>query len=112
MASRPDHAEPAQGDWLTGCTGFIVEGDAERIGRVAEVQRDADSGRPIALVVRVGIGGRLRLLVPVHDVSGVVLSSDRIIVDGSYRRSKVTGAIANDRGFGRAARRPLSPAET
>jgi hypothetical protein len=82
MASQPDHAAPAQGDWLADCTGFAVEDHGERIGRVAEVQRDADSGRPTAVVVRGGIGRIRRLLVPIEEVAGVVPSSRRIVLSG------------------------------
>jgi hypothetical protein len=83
MASQLDQSEPAQGDWLTGCTGFTVQDHGAGIGRVAAVKRDADSGRPTALVVRAGIGGMRRLLVPVDEVAGVVPSSRRIVLDGA-----------------------------
>jgi hypothetical protein len=70
-------------DWLEGCVGFVVESDAGLIGRVVELQRDADSGRPVALVVRGGLAGWRRRLVPADEVAGVLPSSDRIILNGS-----------------------------
>ena len=79
---RSSH-EPVQGDWLEGCIGFVVESDAGRIGRVADVQRDAGSSRPVALVLRAGMAGRRRLLVAVDEVAGVLPSTERIVLNGS-----------------------------
>ena len=84
MPSRPDGWHPPEGDWLAECAGFIVESDAGRIGRVAEVERDADSGRPVALVVRAGMAGWRRLVVPVDDVAGVLPGLDRIVLNSSW----------------------------
>jgi sporulation protein YlmC with PRC-barrel domain len=92
MSSRPDQREPAPGDWLEGCIGFVVESDGSRVGRVDEVQRDADSGRPVALVVRGGVAGWHRRVVPVDEVAGVLPSSDRIILNAAP--APVAGAQA------------------
>jgi hypothetical protein len=79
----PDEQRFAPADWLDGCVGFVVESDAGRLGRVVEIQRESDSGRPVALVVRAGMAGTRRLVVPVDEVAGVLSSSQRIILDDS-----------------------------
>jgi hypothetical protein len=84
MRSRRNHREPARGDWLDGCLGFLVEAEAGRIGRVADVRRDGESGRAVALVVRAGMAGTRRLLIPVDDIAGVLPSSRRIILNGAW----------------------------
>lgn len=77
MGEPPLHQEP---DWLPGCLGFLVEARAGRIGRLEEVQRDPESGRPVALVVGAGKIARRRLLIPVEGVAAVVPSSGRIVL--------------------------------
>ena len=76
-----EEGESPRGDWLEDCVGFVVESDASRIGRVAEVQRDAESGRPVALVVQGGLAGWRRRVVPVDEVAGVLPSSDRVLLN-------------------------------
>jgi len=71
------------GDWLAGCIGYVVEADAGRIGRLEAVRRNG-AGRPVALVVRTGRAGRLRLLVPVDDIAGVLPSSHLIVLVSSW----------------------------
>jgi PRC-barrel domain len=83
MSSPLDEIESQRGDWLEGCIGFVVESEGRAVGRVTEVQRDGDSGQPLALVVRSGLAGWRRRVVPVDEVAGVLPSSDRIIVSSA-----------------------------
>jgi hypothetical protein len=83
MTSQPDEQRLAAADWLDGCVGFVVESDAGHLGRVVGVQRDTDSGRPVALILRAGMAGMRRLVVPVDEVAGVLSSSGRIILGDS-----------------------------
>lgn len=88
MASLRDHADSAQGDWLSGCVGFAVEAGGERIGRVAAVRQDAESGRPTALVVRGRFARTSRFVIPVAEVAGVALGSRRIVLNDVPRTGR------------------------
>lgn len=68
-------------DWLTGCEGFRVDAPSRRLGRVAEIHRDPDSGTPQRLVVRAGMFGMHQLDVPVDDIAGIVLSEHLIVLE-------------------------------
>ena len=92
-------AIPNGGDWLVGCIGYVVEADAGRVGRLEAVRRNG-AGRPVALVVRAGMAGRLRLIVPIDDVAGVLTSSDRILLVSSWT---LFAEDAADTGTGEAA---------
>jgi hypothetical protein len=66
-------------EWLAGCRGFRVVTPRGRLGFVEEVRRDPDSHRPEALVVRSGLA-RHRLVVPVDEIAGVVVSKAVVIL--------------------------------
>jgi hypothetical protein len=83
LTLQPDEQQFAPADWLEDCVGFVVESDAGRLGRVVEIQRESDSGHPVALIVRAGMAGTRRLVVPVEEVAGVLSSSGRIILEDS-----------------------------
>jgi hypothetical protein len=88
LDSLSDHADSAQDDWLGSCVGFVVEAGGEPIGSVAGVQRDAERGRPIALVVRGGLARRSRFVVLVDEVAGVALGSRRIVLNDVPRTGR------------------------
>jgi hypothetical protein len=87
MTSLRDHRDEPLGEWLDGCVGYVVESDSGPIGRVAEVERDPDSGRPVKLVARAGMGGWQRLVVPIDAVAGVLPGSRRIVLSSSWAPS-------------------------
>ena len=68
-------------DWLAGCEGFRVDAPNRRLGRVAEIRRDPDSGSPQRLVVQAGMFGLHQLDVPVGDIAGIVLSEQLIVLE-------------------------------
>jgi hypothetical protein len=67
-------------DWLTGCEGYDVETPGGRLGVVERIERTED-GAPEALVVRTGILGNRRLLVPTAVIAAVVSSRQAIVIE-------------------------------
>jgi hypothetical protein len=79
-SAAPSRSIEPDGDWLAGSEGFRVESPRGRVGSVREIQRDAASGRADALVVRAGVFGTQRLVVPVDEIAGVARSRRLVVL--------------------------------
>jgi hypothetical protein len=90
MSTQPHDLHPTE-DWLAGCEGFRVASPSSTLGYVEEVRHDPESGRAGELVVRTGMLAGRRLLVPVQEIAGVVLSERLIVLQGPWLPAR-TGA--------------------
>jgi hypothetical protein len=87
-SAAPDRLIDPDGDWLAGCEGFRVESPRGRVGSVRDIRRDSASGRADVLVVRAGVFGTHRLVVPVDEIAGVVRSKRLVVLrqSGPYEQ--------------------------
>lgn len=83
-----------QRDWLASAVGFAVASSHGQIGRLVDVERDADTGRPVALVVRTRVPRTRRALVTVDQVVGVLPGRRLILVDANGEGRVQTRAAA------------------
>jgi hypothetical protein len=80
MASGDRSADGRGSDWLTGCEGFEVDSPGGRLGFVDRVER-AEDGVPELLVVRAGMLGTRRLLIPTALIAAIVPSRRAIVIE-------------------------------
>jgi hypothetical protein len=88
MAAGPQRPRDAASDfdyWLRRCEGFRVDSPQGRVGFVEEVRYASRCDRPDLIAVRVGLLGRLLLIVPVGEVEEILPSEERIVLHRSPR---------------------------
>jgi hypothetical protein len=66
--------------WLCRCEGFRVESPNGRVGVVEEVRFLSRLDRPDAVVVRGGLFGMRRTVIPIADVADVAPRQERLVV--------------------------------
>jgi hypothetical protein len=66
--------------WLCRCEGFRVDAATGRVGVVAEVRFRSRLDRPDELLVRRGVLGRRRVVVPVSDVEAILPQQQRLVL--------------------------------
>jgi len=64
--------------WLRHCEGFGVEAPEGRVGFVEEIETSAETESPVALLVRGGAHGRIRI--PVDEIDEIALEGERIVL--------------------------------
>jgi hypothetical protein len=84
-SQRPRGAASNFDYWLRRCEGFRVDAPPGRVGFVEEVRYASRCDRPDAIAVRVGLLGRLLLIIPVGEVAEILPSEERIILHRSPR---------------------------
>jgi hypothetical protein len=88
MAAGPQRPRDAASDFdyrLRRCEGFRVDSPQGRVGFVEEVRYASRCDRPDMIAVRVGLLGRLLLIVPVGEVAEILPSEERIVLHRSPR---------------------------
>jgi len=76
--------------WLKRCEGFSVEGPDGDLGVVSEVHFRSQLDRPDELVVRSGLLGNRRYVVPVGEVIEVRPEAERIVLSTCHARRSHT----------------------
>jgi hypothetical protein len=66
--------------WLCRCEGFRVEAPTERLGVVEAVRFGSRLDRPDELLVRGGVFGNRRLVIPVADVEEIAPRQQRLVL--------------------------------
>jgi hypothetical protein len=94
--------------WVNHCEGFDVEWDGARIGVVEDVVRD-ESGEAEALHVRGGLFGTDAYEVPMEDITDVLPSRVRLVVQRAPRRFHPDMEGMSVRERIRAALEPRAP---
>jgi hypothetical protein len=90
MAAGPQRPRDAASNfdyWLRRCEGFRVDAPQGRVGFVEEVRYASRCDRPDAIAVRVGLLGRLLLIVPVGEIAEILPREERILLHRSPRRT-------------------------
>jgi len=88
MTAGPQRPRDAASDFdyrLRRCEGFRVDSPQGRVGFVEEVRYASRCDRPDMIAVRVGLLGRLLLIVPVGEVAEILPREERIILPRSPR---------------------------
>jgi hypothetical protein len=88
MAAGPERPRGAASDvdyWLRRCEGFRVDSPQGRVGFVEEVRYASRCDRPDVIAVRVGLLGRLLLVVPVGEIGEILPKEERIVLHRSPR---------------------------
>jgi hypothetical protein len=88
MAAGPQRPRDAASNfdyWLRRCEGFRVDAPQGRVGFVEEVRYASRYDRPDVIAVRVGLLGRLLVIVPVGEVAEILPREERIILHRSPR---------------------------
>jgi hypothetical protein len=88
MAAGPQRPRDAASNfdyWLRRCEGFRVDSPQGRVGFVEEVRYAPRCDRPDLIAVRVGLLGRLLLIVPVEEVAEILPSEERVVLHRSPR---------------------------
>jgi hypothetical protein len=93
-SQRPGSADSKTDYWLRRCEGFRVDSPDGRVGVVEEVRYVSRSDRPDVIVVRAGLFGRLRLLVPVGEIAKIVPDEERVALRRPPRRRRAEGVAA------------------
>ena len=86
-SQRPRGAASNFDYWLRRCEGFRVDAPQGRVGFVEEVRYASRCDRPDAIAVRVGLLGRLLLIIPVGEVAEILPREERILLHRSPRRT-------------------------
>jgi hypothetical protein len=84
-SQRPRGAASNFDYWLRRCEAFRVDSPQGRVGFVEEVRYASRYDRPDVIAVRVGLLGRLLLILPVGEVAEILPREERIILHRSPR---------------------------
>jgi hypothetical protein len=88
MAAGPQRPRDAASSFdyrLRRCEGFRVDSPQGRVGFVEEVRYASRCDRPDLIAVRVGLLGRLLLILPVEEVAEILPRAERIVLRRSPR---------------------------